>query len=70
MLWGAKVGWTTLTANRSSVKAILREIVSNRSDWRSIGKERATNPDAIAAFWVCDPRSLGEQMRSDEDNPD
>ncbi|ESK95966.1 hypothetical protein Moror_7478 [Moniliophthora roreri MCA 2997] len=26
MLWGARLGWTTLTANRTSVKAIVKEI--------------------------------------------
>ncbi|KAJ2930649.1 hypothetical protein H1R20_g6449, partial [Candolleomyces eurysporus] len=26
MLWGAELGWTTLTANRTSVKAILKEM--------------------------------------------
>ncbi|KAK7037794.1 hypothetical protein VNI00_010755 [Paramarasmius palmivorus] len=30
MLWGARLGWTTLTANRTSVKAIVKEINSRQ----------------------------------------
>ncbi|KAJ3575707.1 hypothetical protein NP233_g910 [Leucocoprinus birnbaumii] len=34
MLWGAELGWTTLTGNKSSVKAILREIRAARVSGR------------------------------------
>jgi hypothetical protein len=73
MLWGAELGWTTLTGNKSSVKAILREIraarVSGRlneedmelcAGWR--GNEDVS--DGVAALWVVDPRSLAEGMSS------
>jgi hypothetical protein len=65
MLCGAAHGWTTLTANRTSVKAILREVkmrgygVETRSRGADLGKVRH------AALWVVDPRSLAEGMRSD-----
>jgi len=65
MLYGAAHGWTTLTANRASVKAILREV-----------KMRGYNVDVrgggdgavkYVALWVIDPRSLAEGMRSESD---
>ena len=34
MHWGAYLGWTTLTANRTSVKAILREMKTARLSGR------------------------------------
>jgi hypothetical protein len=37
MHWGAYLGWTTLTANRTSVKAILREMKSARVSGRLAG---------------------------------
>ena len=74
LLWGAAKGWTTMTANRASVKAILREV-------KARGRAAATGLDAPsgqapgeddsaggvekAAIWVVDPRSLAEGMRSD-----
>lgn len=81
MLWGAVNGWTTLTANRTSVKAILREIKGPRfgSRWelqkveasldKSNGVEglekNGSSGGEIAALWVVDPRSLAEGMRFD-----
>ncbi len=65
MLHGAAHGWTTLTANRASVKAILREV-----KMRGYGVDaRGGGDDTIkyAALWVIDPRSLAEGMRSDSD---
>jgi hypothetical protein len=73
MLWGAELGWTTLTGNKSSVKAILREIraarVSGRLDDKDmeccVGSSRDdTAHGGIAALWVVDPRSLAEGMSS------
>src|SRR5690606_3623532 len=32
LLWGAELGWTTLTANRTSVKAMLKEMRRERWD--------------------------------------
>lgn len=72
MLWGAELGWTTLTGNRSSVKAILREIrvarISGRLDETDMdlcltAGHREGN-DETAALWVVDPRSLAEGMSS------
>ncbi|RDX52586.1 hypothetical protein OH76DRAFT_169551 [Lentinus brumalis] len=70
MLWGAVRGWTTLTANKSSVKAILRDIRTAEGGYGAAA-EPATAPTAAAvavekaALWVVDPRSLAEGMRSD-----
>ena len=36
MHWGAHFGWTTLTANRTSVKAILREMKTARVSGRLV----------------------------------
>ena len=69
LLWGAELGWTTLTANKTSVKAILREMklarVGNRLD--GIGGVTETEvkvDDNKAALWIVDPRSLAEGMSS------
>ncbi|TCD64895.1 hypothetical protein EIP91_003471 [Steccherinum ochraceum] len=73
MLWGASRGWTTLTANKASVKAILREMkTSGNAVWeRSSGEDSAADGDGdggeYAALWVVEPRSLAEGMRSDFD---
>lgn len=71
LLWGAELGWTTLTANRTSVKAILKEMKAARFS----GRLEVEDDDAIeeelqdgqrdtevAAIWIVDPRSLAEQM--------
>jgi len=59
MLCGAVRGWTTLTANRASVKAVLREVRA-----RGYGAE-ARGEGRHAAVWIVDPRSLAQGMRSD-----
>ncbi|TFY60932.1 hypothetical protein EVJ58_g4825 [Rhodofomes roseus] len=71
LLWGAINGWTTMTANRGSVKAILRE-VKTRGRAAGVGikgmnAEEGLTSDRVekAAIWVVDPRSLAEGMRSD-----
>lgn len=65
MLCGAVRGWTTLTANRASVKVMLRE-VKTRGYGIDMGGRGADAVDhAAAALWVIDPRSLAEGMRSD-----
>ena len=75
MHWGAYLGWTTLTANRTSVKAILREMKTARVSGRLAGVDlhleqpRGSGGDdvgsaGLAAFWVVDPRSLAEGMSS------
>lgn len=63
VLCGAANGWTTITANRASVKAMLREV-----KMRGYGIDaRGGGAGAVkyAALWVLDPRSLAEGMRSD-----
>jgi hypothetical protein len=77
MLWGAELGWTTLTGNRSSVKAILRAIKSARVSGRLAevvvmgdddggggGSGGRDGDNQSAAIWVVDPRSLAEGMSS------
>lgn len=77
---GAKLGWTTLTANRSSVKAILRELKAARTagrlgvlqqndDGMRYGgskrkREARGEMETMAAIWIVDPRSLAEGMSS------
>ncbi|KAI9463962.1 hypothetical protein BJY52DRAFT_1425004 [Lactarius psammicola] len=60
MLCGAMRGWTTLTANRASVKAVLREVRA-----RGYGAEARGEGKHAAALWIVDPRSLAQGMRSD-----
>lgn len=76
MLWGAVKGWTTLTANRSSVKLMIREmkVVQNGPSPRPDGVENSNAPlgssdmqSEEAALWTLDPRSLAEGMRADVD---
>lgn len=65
MLYGAAHGWTTLTANRASVKAILREVKMRGYDVDVHGE--GDGAVKCAALWVIDPRSLAEGMRSESD---
>lgn len=69
MLWGAELGWTTLTANKSSVKAIWRDM---RLTWDSGKRERlekrgdmTEEGQETAGLWIVDPRSLAEGQRAD-----
>ena len=76
MHWGAYLSWTTLTANRTSVKAILREMKTARVSGRLAGVDLHLEQSresggcdsggsaGWAAFWVVDPRSLAEGMSS------
>ena len=70
MLCGAVRGWTTLTANRASVKAVLREVRARGygADEAQRGRdagEGIQQPERHAALWIVDPRSLAQGMRSD-----
>ncbi|KAI8989153.1 hypothetical protein BD414DRAFT_415367 [Trametes punicea] len=66
LLWGAAHGWTTLTANKSSVKAILRGIRAAEGGYGwDENPELGQIDRTVAAIWVVDPRSLAEGMRSD-----
>lgn len=74
LLWGAAKGWTTMTANRASVKAILREVKArgrvasaglDASSGQAPSEDDSAGGVEKAAIWVVDPRSLAEGMRSD-----
>ena len=69
LLWGAKLGWTTLTANRTSVRAMLKEMKGRRryEDRASTQGEGEGRSDMRALIHLVDPRSLAEGMRSDMD---
>ncbi|KAI6041517.1 hypothetical protein EDC04DRAFT_1259602 [Pisolithus marmoratus] len=66
MYAGAFRGWTTLTANCTSVRALLREI-DKRESLDTLqhdgGGATATSP---AVIWLVEPRSLAEAMRVDD----
>ncbi|KAJ7747928.1 hypothetical protein DFH07DRAFT_830594 [Mycena maculata] len=67
MLCGAARGWTTLTANKTSVKALLREIKAARVAGRlaeETPREDEVDPYEEAAIWILDPRSLAEGVRA------
>ena len=66
LLIGAARGWTTLTANRASVKVMLREV--KMRGYGIDARGRGDGAGAVshhAVLWVVDPRSLAEGMRSD-----
>ncbi|KAJ3863205.1 hypothetical protein EV359DRAFT_43555 [Lentinula novae-zelandiae] len=66
LAWGSALGWTTLTANRTSVKAIVKEINARaRVEMFEMFMGASTTPNAAAAIWIIDPRSLAEGMRAD-----
>jgi len=77
MLVGACEGMTTLTANKASVKALLREMkavqgVQGRDnrvaiEGPSVGCVASDDLEcaAAAAIWIVEPRSLAEGMRAD-----
>ncbi|QRW13467.1 hypothetical protein RhiLY_12466 [Ceratobasidium sp. AG-Ba] len=81
MLWGASSRTTTLTANRASVRAVLREMrvlagVNTEAKAEPVafdGREleaskqpgNEVGDDGVAVLWIVEPRSLAEQMRSD-----
>lgn len=67
MLVGACLGMTTLTANKASVKALLREMKGMKQSVEEL--EIPTAGDvftrSLAAIWIVEPRSLAEGMRVD-----
>ena len=81
ILEGSRRGWTTLTANRNSVKEILKEVkalsgghyvpgVGAHEDDETQGngrmiKDGEGNVIETAAIWVINPRSLAEIMSAD-----
>ncbi|KAJ8521488.1 hypothetical protein ONZ45_g1808 [Pleurotus djamor] len=61
MLWGAELGWTTLTANKSSVKSILREMKMAKAAGRVDVLDDPTE-DNTAALWVVSSEDItGDQ---------
>lgn len=69
MLEGAKRGMTTVTANRMSVKQILRAmgpLEALKEDERVVNpSSERTRPVSEALFIVVEPKTLGELKRSD-----
>jgi hypothetical protein len=81
LLEGAKRGWSTLTANKHSVKEILKEVKALSGGYYVAGvaaheyeevkgngkviKDEEGNVIETAAIWVVDPRSLAEIMSAD-----
>jgi len=76
LLCGARLGWTTLTANRTSIKAIMKEVRA-RGGARALSSGQEREGENLkesedvkaqqqtfqeAAIWIIDPRSLAEQM--------
>ena len=67
LLWGAQLGYTTLTANRTSVRVILKEMVTQtKGTLNDYGNIRS---DHTAAIWLVDPRSLAEGLKDFGEDP-
>ncbi|KAI9449896.1 hypothetical protein BJY52DRAFT_1155509 [Lactarius psammicola] len=64
ILCGAVRGWTTLTANKARVKAILREMRARGYD-AEVQRSWDVGEKKHAALWIVDPRNLVQRMRSD-----
>lgn len=68
MLWGAALGWTTLTTNRSSVKVLFKEMKRSTGGgaltYEPPDRDETTHASR-AAIWIMKPRSLAEGSRSD-----
>ena len=81
LLEGAKRGWTTLTANKQSVKEVLKEVKAlsrgyyiagvgaheheGAQEGEKVIEDGEGNVVEMAAIWVIDPRSLAEIMSAD-----
>jgi hypothetical protein len=71
MLIGACEGMTTLTANKASVNALLREMKGVRRSDEELeipvvaGAGEKDIKGSAAAIWIVEPRSLAEDMRAD-----
>ncbi|THH03288.1 hypothetical protein EW145_g6377 [Phellinidium pouzarii] len=66
LCWGAERRWTTLTANRASVREMLKE--SGKEAVHKLDVEKAVETGItteVAAIWIVEPRSLAEGMRGD-----
>lgn len=67
MYAGASRGWTTLTANRTSVRMFLKEIDKRGGLDTSQHSSNDTTATSPAVIWLVEPRSLAEGMRVDND---
>ena len=68
MLVGACEAMTTLTANKASVKALLREMKGVKQGDKELDIPVAADNGgarSMAAIWIVEPRSLAEGMRAD-----
>lgn len=77
LLEGARRGWTTLTANKHSVKEVLKEVKALSGGYHVVGADQEVqgsgkvvedgkgNVIETAAIWIVDPRSLAEIMSAD-----
>ena len=67
LLWGAEAGMVTLTSNKASIKALLREMRGFRLPLaRALPSQPHDEEGALNfAVWVTGPRSLAEVMRVD-----
>lgn len=77
LLEGAKRGWTTLTANKHSVKEVLKEVKALSGGYYIAGTDEEVqgggkvvedgegNVVETAAIWIVGPRSLAEIMSAD-----
>ncbi|KZT24645.1 hypothetical protein NEOLEDRAFT_1093876 [Neolentinus lepideus HHB14362 ss-1] len=61
LLFGAARGWTTLTANRASIKALVSEVRARYGPSLQLYGEDTMD----AAVWIVNPRSLAEGMYKD-----
>ncbi|KAF8583305.1 hypothetical protein K439DRAFT_72484 [Ramaria rubella] len=68
LLVGACAGMTTLTANRASIRVLLREMEMERmrrGDGEDVACGMGSRDTLDAAVWILEPRSLAEGMRAD-----
>ena len=68
LLWGAETGMVTLTSNKASVKALLREMRGFGLPLaRALPSQNGDTEEQVLDFsvWVTGPRSLAEGMRAD-----
>lgn len=65
LVWGLSAGMTTMTANRMSIRGVLKEMkrVFGRVGGAREGLREREQEEA--AVWVIEPKSLGERMRAD-----
>ena len=68
MMIGVCEGMTTLTANKASVRALIREMKGAEygcEDGGNVASAEDVEGEVAAAIWIVEPRSLAEGMRAD-----